>query len=79
LVQQHVKDEGKFAELLLREGVEAMSSGHVETAKTMFAPYTKATIEFGAKIFGPRPQGAGVRSAINLATSGRAVFHSGED
>jgi hypothetical protein len=33
LVQQHVKGDPKFAEALLREGVEAMLSGDVETGK----------------------------------------------
>jgi hypothetical protein len=31
LVQRHVKDDAKFAEALLREGVDAMLSGDVET------------------------------------------------
>jgi hypothetical protein len=33
LVQHHVKGDAKFAEALLREGVDAMLSGDVETGK----------------------------------------------
>ena len=38
LVQRHVKDDAKFAEALLREGVDAMLSGDVETGKTLKPP-----------------------------------------
>jgi DNA-binding phage protein len=67
LVQQQVKDDSKFAEALLREGVDAMLSGDVETGKTILRDYIKATIGFerlgaatGApaksliRMFGPR-------------------------
>src|SRR5260370_13838921 len=67
LVQRHVKDDAKFAEALLREGVDAMLSGDVETGKTILRDYIKATIGFeklgaatGAppisliRMFGPR-------------------------
>ena len=33
LVQKHVKGDKKFAEALLREGVDAMLSGDVDTGK----------------------------------------------
>src|SRR3954469_13018951 len=67
LVQSHVKDDAKFAEALLREGVDAMLSGDVDTGKTILRDYIKATIGFeklgaatGAppkslsRMFGPR-------------------------
>jgi DNA-binding phage protein len=67
LVQRHVKDDARFAEALLREGIDAMLSGDVETGKTMLRDYIKATIGFerlgaatGApaksliRMFGPR-------------------------
>lgn len=67
LVQSHVKGDRKFAEALLREGVDAMLSGDVETGKTILRDYIKATVGFeklgtatGAppksliRMFGPR-------------------------
>ncbi len=67
LVQRHVKDDAKFAQALLREGVDAMLSGDGETGKTILRDYIKATIGFerlgaatGApaksliRMFGPR-------------------------
>jgi hypothetical protein len=67
LVQQHVKRDKKFAEALLREGVDAMLSGDVETGKIILRVYIKATVGFeklgaatGAppksliRMFGPR-------------------------
>ena len=46
LVQHHVKRDAKFAEALLREGVDAMLSGDVETGKTILRDYIKATVGF---------------------------------
>jgi DNA-binding phage protein len=46
LVQSQVKADTKFAEALLREGVDAMLSGDVETGKTILRDYIKATIGF---------------------------------
>jgi len=46
LVQQHLKGDKKFAEALLREGVDAMLSGDVETGKTILRDYIKATVGF---------------------------------
>ena len=46
LVQRHVKGDAKFAEALLREGVDAMLSGDVETGKTILRDYIKATVGF---------------------------------
>jgi len=67
LVQKHVKGDKKFAEALLREGVDAMLSGDVDTGKTILRDYIKATVGFeklgeatGApsksliRMFGPR-------------------------
>src|SRR3954447_12959675 len=75
LVQSHIKADKKFAEALLREGIDAMLSGDVETGKTILRDYIKATVGFeklgeatGAppksliRMFGPR----GNRKAKNL-------------
>jgi len=67
LVQARVKTDRKFAEALLREGIDAMLGGDVETGKTILRDYIKATVGFeklgeatGAppksliRMFGPR-------------------------
>lgn len=67
LVQAEVRTDPAFAEALLREGVDAMLSGDVETGKTILRNYIKATVGFeklgeatGApaksliRMFGPR-------------------------
>jgi hypothetical protein len=79
LVHQHVKGDKKFAEALLREGVDALLSGDVETGKTILRDYIKATVGFeklgaatGAppksliRMFGPRgnPQAKNLFSVI---------------
>jgi hypothetical protein len=79
LVQRHVKRDKKFAEALLREGVDAMLSGDVETGKIILRDYIKATVSFkklgaatGAppksliRMFGPRgnPQAKNLFSVI---------------
>jgi DNA-binding phage protein len=46
LVQARVKKDKKFAEALLREGIDAMLSGDVETGKTILRDYIKATVGF---------------------------------
>src|SRR6201987_2230952 len=46
LVQAQVKADKKFAEALLREGVDAMLSGDVDTGKTILRDYIKATVGF---------------------------------
>ena len=46
LVQRHVAAEPAFAEALLREGVDAMLAGDLETGKTILRDYIKATIGF---------------------------------
>jgi hypothetical protein len=79
LVQGNVKADKKFAEALLREGVDAMLSGDIETGKTILRDYIKATVGFeklGAatdtppksliRMFGPRgnPQAKNLFSVI---------------
>jgi hypothetical protein len=67
LVEHHIIRDKKFAEALLREGVDAMFSGDVETGKIILRDYIKATVGFeklgaatGAppksliRMFGPR-------------------------
>ena len=77
LVQARVKKDKKFAEALLREGIDAMLSGDVETGS--LRDYIKATVGFeklaeatGApaksliRMFGPRgnPQAKNLFSVI---------------
>src|SRR5947199_10863782 len=79
LVQAQVKADKKFAEALLREGVDALLSGDVETGKTILRDYIKATVGFeklgaatGAppksliRMFGPRgnPQAKNLFSVL---------------
>ena len=79
LVHQHVKRDKKFAEALLREGVDAMLSGDVDTGKTILRDYIKATVGFERlgeatdtppksliRMFGPRgnPQAKNLFSVI---------------
>src|SRR5256884_7895228 len=91
LVQQHVKRDTKFAQALLREGVDAMLSGDVETGKTILRDYIKATLGFeklGAatqtppksliRMFGPRgnPQAKNLFSVIGYLQKRAGVrFH----
>ena len=79
LVQTRVKNDKKFAEALLREGIDAMLGGDVETGKTILRDYIKATVGFeklgeatGTKpkslirMFGPRgnPQAKNLFSVL---------------
>jgi hypothetical protein len=79
LVQSRVKTDKKFAEVLLREGIDAMLSGDVDTGKTILRDYIKVTVGFeklgeatGAppksliRMFGPRgnPQARNLFSVI---------------
>jgi hypothetical protein len=79
LVQGHVQKDKKFAEALLREGVDAMLSGDVDTGKTILRDYIKATVGFEKlgeatdtppksliRMFGPRgnPQAKNLFSVI---------------
>src|SRR5262245_38079494 len=79
LVQQHVKNDKKFAEALLREGINAMLAGDVDAGKTILRDYIKATVGFEKlgeaidtppksliRMFGPRgnPQAKNLFSVI---------------
>ncbi|HEX9589312.1 MAG TPA: type II toxin-antitoxin system RelE/ParE family toxin [Bradyrhizobium sp.] len=79
LVQGRVKADKKFAEALLREGIDAMLSGDVDTGKAILRDYIKATVGFeelgeatGAppksliRMFGPRgnPQAKNLFSVL---------------
>jgi DNA-binding phage protein len=46
LVQDRLKADKKFAQALLREGVDAMLSGDVETGKSLLRDIIKATVGF---------------------------------
>lgn len=46
LVQSQVKADEKFAQALLREGVDAVLSGDVETGKSLLRDAIKATVGF---------------------------------
>src|SRR6202140_1081976 len=79
LVEHHVKGDRKFAEALLREGIDAMLSGTPDTGKASMRDYIKAPVGFeklGAatgtppksliRMFGPRgnPQAKNLFSEI---------------
>ncbi len=57
LVQHHVKADKKFAEALLREGIDAMLSGDVETGKSLLRDTIKATVGFETARQGDRRAG----------------------
>ncbi len=46
LMQRHLAQDPAFAEALLRDGIEAMLGGDVETGKTILREYIKATVGF---------------------------------
>ncbi len=46
LVQARVASDPAFGEALLREGVDVMLSGDIDTAKSILRDYIKATIGF---------------------------------
>jgi len=46
LVQGRVAKDPKFAEALLREGIDSMLSGDVDTGKSILRDYIKATVGF---------------------------------
>ena len=58
LVQTRAKNDKKFAEALLREGIDAMLSGDVETGKTILRDYIRATVGFEklGEATGPSPR-----------------------
>lgn len=79
LVERHLKCDKKFADALLREGIDAMLSGDLDTGKTIMHDYIKATVGFEKlgevtdtppksliRMFGPRgnPQAKNLFSVI---------------
>lgn len=46
LVQQRVAQDGAFAESLLREGIDTLLTGDIETGKAILRDYIKATVGF---------------------------------
>ncbi len=46
LLGHHVRTDSKFAEALLREGIDAMLCGDLETGKAIVRDYIKATVGF---------------------------------
>jgi DNA-binding phage protein len=48
MVEQRLSDDTGFREALLRESVETMLAGDVETGKAVLRDYIKATIGFSA-------------------------------
>ena len=79
LVQKRVASESAFGEALLREGIDTMLSGDVETGKAILRDYIKATVGFEMlgeatgtqaksliRMFGPRgnPQARNLFSVI---------------
>ena len=89
LVEHHIKSDTKFGEALLREGIDAMLSGDLDTGKAIMRDYIKATVGFeklgaatGAppksliRMFGPRgnPQARNLFSVIGYLQK-RAGLH----
>ena len=79
LVHRHVAEDPAYAAALLREGIDTMLAGDVDTGKAILRDYIKATIGFeklgeatGAppksliRLFGPRgnPQARNLFSVI---------------
>ena len=46
LVQQRVARDPEFAEALLREGIDTLLTGDVDTGKSILRDYIKATVGF---------------------------------
>jgi DNA-binding phage protein len=46
LVQRHVAEDPAFGEALLREGIDTMLAGDIETGKAILRDYIKATVGF---------------------------------
>jgi hypothetical protein len=79
LVQRQVAEDPAYAEALLREGIDTMLAGDVDTGKAILRDYIKATIGFEKlreatetppksliRMFGPRgnPQARNLFSVI---------------
>ena len=91
LVQRRVSRDAEFAEALLREGIDTMLGGDVDTGKTILRDYIKATIGFEKlgeatgtqpksliRMFGPRgnPQARNLFSVIGYLQKRAGVrFH----
>ena len=91
LVQHHVATDPAFADALLREGIETMLGGDVETGKTILRDYIKATVGFEKlgkatdtppksliRMFGPRgnPQAKNLFSVLGyLQKRARVQLH----
>jgi hypothetical protein len=45
-LQERARRDAAFREALLKEAVDAMPSGHVETSKTVLRDYINATVGF---------------------------------
>jgi hypothetical protein len=80
LVELHIRNDPKFAEALLVEGIDAMLSGDLDAGKAILRDYIKATVGFeklgaatGAppksliRMFGPRgnPQAKNLFNVIS--------------
>src|SRR5205814_5775105 len=46
VLQRHVAEDPAYAEALLREGIDTMLTGDVDTGKAILRDYIKATIGF---------------------------------
>jgi len=46
LVRDHVATDPVFTDTLLREGIEAMLKGDIDTGKAILRDYIKATVDF---------------------------------
>jgi len=89
LVQKQVATDKAFAEALLREGIETMLTGDIETGKIILRDYIKATVGFERlgkatgtqpksliRMFGPRgnPQARNLFSVLGYLQK-RAGLH----
>ena len=80
LVQRRVADDSEFADALLREGIDTMLTGDVETGKAILRDYIKATVGFeklGAATDTP-PKSSSACSA-RAATPKRAICSVSSD
>ena len=91
LVQNQVAKDGAFSEALLREGVDLMLAGDVDTGKAILRDYIKATVGFEKlgraagtqpksliRMFGPRgnPQARNLFNVIRyLQKQARVELH----
>jgi hypothetical protein len=58
LVQKRIVSEPAFGEALLREGIETMLAGDVDTGKAILRDYIKATVGFEqlGEVIGTQPK-----------------------